>query len=244
MANPFRAETIAFSRRPILNLLGLPRAPAFLVFLRQLYFSGAQSFVVVCLSAILFGAGFILAFKSVFSTSISFAALELLGVVTVRSLSVLIPALIFCARSVSAITSELCLMSITGEVKTLRFLSVSPWTYLLLPRLVAASFSMAFLTIYFMLASLVSGAIVAGDSFGLAQIIIVFDAVRPVEVCSAIFRSAFIGALLVAWIFRFEVTGIASFPDVSRTTSSAILHALLLLLVSEAIYQALIFPLL
>jgi len=226
------------------RLRALASSPALLVFSRQLYFSGVQSLLVVLLSASLVGAGFVLAFQSVLATGISTGALELLGLIVVRSLAVLIPALIFCARSVTAITSEMSLMSVTGEIRSLLRLGISPLGYLVLPRTVAASLSMAFLYFYFLLASLVSGLLVAGDSMDFSQIVIVFDSVRPVEVLSGAVRAALVGAGLVLWVCHFEARGHFSIPDVSRAASSAVLHSLLLLMLMESLYQFLIAPLL
>ena len=219
-------------------------SPAVLVFSRQIYFSGVQSLLVVLLSASLVGAGFVLAFQSVLAAGVSTGALELLGLIVVRSLAVLIPALIFCARSVTAITSEMSLMSVTGEIRSLIRLGVQPFYYLILPRTLAASLSLLFLYFYFLLASLTAGFLAAGDSMDLSQIVVVFDSIRPVEVLSGAIRSALIGVVLVLWVCRFEARGHVAIPDVSRAASSAVLHSLLLVLLFESLYQFLINPLL
>lgn len=218
-------------------------SPAVLVFSRQLYFSGVQSLSVVLLSASLVGAGFVLAFQSVLATGVSSSALELLGLIVVRSLAVLIPALIFCARSVTAITSEMSLMLVTGEIRSLLRLGISPVYYLVIPRTLAASLSMLFLYFYFLFASLATGLLVAGDSLDFSQIVVIFDSVRPLEVLSGAIRSALIGATLVLWVCRFEARGHVSIPDVSRAASSAVLHSMLLLLLLESLYQFLVNPL-
>lgn len=219
-------------------------SPAILVFSRQLYFSGVQSLLVDLLSASLVGAGFVLAFQSVLAAGVSTGALELLALIVVRSLAVLIPALIFCARSVTAITSEMSLMSVTGEIRSLLRLGIQPLYYLILPRAIAASLSLLFLYFYFLLASLAAGFLVAGNSMDLSQIVVVFDSIRPVEVLSGAIRSALIGLVLVFWVCRFEARGHVAIPDVSRAASRAVLHSLLIVLFLESFFQFLINPLL
>jgi phospholipid/cholesterol/gamma-HCH transport system permease protein len=226
---------------PSINVLG---SPALLVFSRQVYFSGVQSLLVVLLSASLVGAGFVLAFHGVLSAGFSTGALEFLGLIVVRSLAVLIPAFIFCARSITAITSEISLMSVTGEIRSLLQLGISPFYYLILPRALAAALSMLFLYFYFLFAALAAGLFVAGDSIDFSQIVLVFDSVRPLEVVSGAVRSFLLGACLVFWVCRFEARGHVAIPDVSKAASSAVLHALLLVLLLELFYQFLVNPLL
>lgn len=230
-------------RRILPGFSSLTASPAALVFSRQLYFSGVQSLLVVLLSALLVGAGFVLAFQNVLATGVSSSALELLGLIVVRSLAVLIPALIFCARSVTAITAEISLMSVTGEVRSLLRLGISPLFYLIIPRVLAASVSMLCLYFYFLFTSLTAGFLVAGDSMDFSQIVFLFDSIRPIEVLSGAVRSVLIGGILVCWVYRFEARGHVTIPDVSRAASSAVLHSLLLLLLIESFYQFLVFPL-
>ena len=204
--------------------------PAVLVFTRQLYYSGYQSLFAVFLSGSVVGLVFVVAFKSVFASTISVPALNILNVMVVRSLGVLLPSLIFCARSVTSMTTELRLMSLTGEIHSLHRLGISPFKYLILPRALAASFSLFFLYFYFLFSSLLSAFVVSGDDFSIPFLILSLSSVSPIELFIAACRSSFIGAVLVFWVCRLQSIECKSIPSVSRGVPVAVLQSLLIIL--------------
>lgn len=214
-----------------------PLGPFLLVFSRQVYFSGVQSAGIVVLTAVLVGVGFVLAFQAAVASGPSPRALEILALVAVRSFAVLVAIFIFSARSVTAITAELGLMGITGEIRTLRRLGISPVSYLLLPRVLAASLSVALLYVYFVAAAILAGELASGFGIDLVQLGDVLDSIKPFDFFAGVLRCAAFAAVVVIWISRLMTHAPRGFPDVSRSVSEAVLQSILLMLGMEAGFQ-------
>lgn len=125
------------------------------VILRQIYFTGNQAVRVVVLSAVLWSA---LIFTQMGASPLdartSWAQL-FIGVL-VRELAPLMAVAVVIARSVSATASELATMKSQGEIESLRAAGISPLSYLVIPRMFAGAAATFFLSIYFVVASLVT----------------------------------------------------------------------------------------
>lgn len=84
---------------------------------------------------------------------------ELFVVVVNRQLSSLLIALVVIARSGTAISTELGNMVVHNEIDLLHSFGISPFSYLVTPRVTGIVISMFTLTLYFNLVSMVSGAL-------------------------------------------------------------------------------------
>lgn len=230
------------SLRSIRWLVG---SPALLVLSRQIYFSGYQSSLVVILAAALIASGFVLAFQGITGAGLGSGAIDALILLSVRGLAVQIPGFVFCARSITATISELSLMSVTGERQALQRLGVDPFTYLILPRLVAASLAMMVLYLVFLLSALVSAfavsALVAGVPIDLFRILYAFETIHPSDLAVGLIRSALLAASAIVWVDRIETRGHSSFPQVSRAASFGVLRVMLIYLLAEIVFQILSF---
>jgi phospholipid/cholesterol/gamma-HCH transport system permease protein len=218
-----------------------------LVLSRQIYFTGYQSVLVVSLAAALIASAFVFAFKDLLGSSLDDAALDALVSLTVRGFAVQVPGFIFCARSITAVISELSLMSVTGEIRTLQRLGIDPFKYLLLPRLLAASLSMMILYLIFVAVTIasavVSTALAAGVPLSLPPILALFEAINPAGLAVGLLRSALLAAIAILWVFRVEARGHSSFPEVSRAASFGVLRVMMIYLGAETIFQLLSFSL-
>ncbi|MBM5798923.1 MAG: ABC transporter permease, partial [Cyanobacteria bacterium K_Offshore_0m_m2_072] len=88
--------------------------PLALVLFRQLYYTGVQSAGIVMLLAALAGAGFVLTLQASLPVGVS-TVLELLATLMAKVLGVVFTLLVIAARSVSAISTELAMVQVTGE---------------------------------------------------------------------------------------------------------------------------------
>jgi phospholipid/cholesterol/gamma-HCH transport system permease protein len=86
-------------------------------------------------------------------------------VVVVRELGPILVNIVLIARSGNAVTSELALMHVLGEVRVVEGLGLDPFVYLIIPRVFAITLASFCLTILFIAASLV-GTFLCGQWIG------------------------------------------------------------------------------
>lgn len=124
------------------------RKPTSRIFLKQIYFTGIEALPLLAATALLGGyltiqQLFLLLGKDMAMTP------ELVRVLLVRDGSVAFVAAYVLARSGSAMASELAGMRQRGEIATLYRMGIDPGCYLVAPRVLATSLSVAALTVYF-----------------------------------------------------------------------------------------------
>lgn len=86
---------------------------------------------------------------------------ELLVVIVIRQLSSLLTALVVIARSGTSISTELGNMVVHKEIDLLNSFGISPFTYLVVPRMAGVVVALFTLTLYFNLAAVLGGALFA-----------------------------------------------------------------------------------
>ncbi len=86
---------------------------------------------------------------------------KLLVIVIVRELGPLVAALVIIGRSGTAMVVELGNMRVSGEIEALEGMGVSPFEYLVVPRLGGMTVSIFCVSLFFVCVSLVSGLLVA-----------------------------------------------------------------------------------
>ena len=211
--------------------------PLLNVFCRQIYFTGVQSAGIILLLAGLAGGGFVVICQSILPVPISVLS-ELLSSLMTNILGVIFTLLVISARSVSAITTELATIRVTGEAKTLRRLGVDPTLYFLLPRLAATSLSAIVLYLYFVLTALLVAALLSNRSLSVEGILGFYANLSLTPVFVGLLRAGVIGALMILYVFFFSVRQARHLPDIPLAASNGVIHAIILMLVLESIYQA------
>lgn len=161
---------IAVAARILLMLVNLPaqlagslrhgRAAIRVVLLRQMYFTGFEACSIIIAVAAILG---IVVITQVVSLAGSSAALtgKILVWVVLRELAPLLTAIIVIARSGTAIATELGSMKINGEIDSLEMMGIPVERYLILPRILGVTASIAVLTVYFVLAASLAGFLAA-----------------------------------------------------------------------------------
>jgi phospholipid/cholesterol/gamma-HCH transport system permease protein len=154
----------------------------------------------------------------------------LLVAVVARELSPVLTSLVVIVRSGSAMATELGIMKIGGRVHVLEAQGISPFLYLVMPRILAATVSTFCLTIVFILVALASGYLfgaIAGKSSRDLLLLAntVFSAVRPKDVL-AILSDSILPALFASascCIGGLDVGG--SLTEVPQATQRALVRS-------------------
>ena len=129
-------------------------------FLRQVYFTGIQATSVILFRGAAVGTVIIAYMMKVLNADVS-TTTNILLLVVFREVGPLFAAIMVIFRSASAATSELALMSISGELRTMRQLGLQQFELLVLPRVAGISLATVALTIYFQIIAVSGGIILA-----------------------------------------------------------------------------------
>ena len=144
-------------------LIGKPdfrNGPGLLV--RQLYFVGVYSLIIIIVSGIFIG--MVLALQG-YTVLVRFGADQALGqlvsLALIRELGPVVAALLFAGRAGSALTAEIGLMKTTEQLSAMEMIGVDPLTRVLRPRLWAGMISMPILAQIFNMVA-IWGAVAVG----------------------------------------------------------------------------------
>lgn len=135
--------------------------PVSRVFLRQMYFTGFESVKVVIPVSMALGIVIIAQIMTMVGVGNESLAAKVLVWTVIKELGPLLTVLIVVARSGAAIATELGFMKINGEVTVLEILGISPFDYLILPRLLGVMLSVFVLTVYFEIGAVAGGFLAA-----------------------------------------------------------------------------------
>lgn len=209
-----------------------------LVFFRQLYYTGVQSAGIIMLLAALAGAGFVLTLQA--SVPIGLATvLELLATLMAKALGVVFTLLVMAARSVSAISTELAMVQVTGERSSLERLGVDTRLYLVWPRVLAPAVSGAVLYLYFVFTALLVGALVSNQTFDVWEVIQIFRSLNPAQILLGMVRTGLFASLAIAFVLRFSIRRARHFPDIPLAASNGVFQAIVVMLLLEVTFQLL-----
>lgn len=115
------------------------------VFLRQIYFTGVESVLLIGFAAVVGGWALISQAYSVLGEDMALTA-GVVRVLLLQNVGPLFVALYVLARSGTAIASELASMKQRGEIAALWRMGIDPERYLVMPRVLAAAVSVVALT--------------------------------------------------------------------------------------------------
>lgn len=140
------------------------------VFARQLLHSGLESFRFIVIMAVLVGISVVVQLE-VWTGKVGQSQKlgQLLVVVVARELGPLFANFVLIVRAGSAITTELGLMKVGGEVSVLEAKGVEPLLFVVMPRVLALAVSAFCLTVIFVLVAFVSG-YTFGDLIGAVNV--------------------------------------------------------------------------
>jgi phospholipid/cholesterol/gamma-HCH transport system permease protein len=130
-----------------------------------LLFEGAGPGALPIVALVNFLVGIILAFVGITQLrrfGAEYYVADIVGIAVTRDMAALITAIVLAGRSGAAYAAQIATMKVTQEVDALRTLGISPVEFLVVPRLVALTVMMPFLTLFADLMGVLGGAAVGG----------------------------------------------------------------------------------
>lgn len=239
----WRTGTIA----RFLVLLIASSGPSFLRFrlvMREVYFSGVLSLVIIMVSGLFIG--MVLGLQG-YETLQKYGSTEAIGVLValslVRELGPVVTGLLFASRAGSAVTAEIGLMKATEQLSAMDMMAVSPMARVIAPRFWAGVISMPLLAALFSCMGVFGGYIVAVVLIGVDN-----GAFWSQMQASVDFRYDVLNGVVKSFVFGVAVAVIATFEGydapptaegVSRATTRTVVNSALTILALDLILTSL-----
>jgi len=223
-----------------------PSFRRFHITVREIYFAGVMSLVIILVSGLF--VGMVLALQG-YDTLVRYGSAEALGVLValslLRELGPVVAALLFASRAGSAITAEIGLMKATEQLAAMEMMAVDPISRVVAPRFWAGVLSMPLLAVLFSAMGVFGGYLVGVRMIGVdagsfwSQMQSAVDVHE--DVLNGVIKSAVFG-VAVTWIAVFE--GYDAPPTaegVSRATTRTVVTSSLAVLALDFVLTALMF---
>ncbi len=175
--------------------------------IRELYFSGVLSLIIILVSGLF--VGMVLGLQG-YETLQTYGAEESLGILValslVRELGPVVAALLFASRAGSAITAEIGLMKTTEQLSAMEMMAVDPIARVVAPRFWAGVISMPLLAALFSAMGIFGGYLVG------VQLIGVDEGAFWSQMQSAVdFEQDILNGVIKSVVFGIAITAIALF---------------------------------
>jgi phospholipid/cholesterol/gamma-HCH transport system permease protein len=214
--------------------------------IREIYFSGVLSLVIILVSGLF--VGMVLGLQG-YDTLVRYGSAEALGVLVslslVRELGPVVAGLLFASRAGSAITAEIGLMKATEQLSAMEMMAVDPIARVVAPRFWGGVLSMP------LLAALFSAMGVFGGYLMGVRLIGVDEGSFWSQMQAAVdFREDIVNGLIKSFVFGVAVTWIAVFEGydapptaegVSGATTRTVVTSSLAILALDFVLTALMF---
>jgi phospholipid/cholesterol/gamma-HCH transport system permease protein len=212
----------------------------FLIFLKQINFIGTKSLSLIALTGGF--TGMVLAIQ-LYYTLRKFGAEEMLGpaiaISLIRELGPVLSALMITGRAGSAITAEIGIMRISEQIDALTSMALSPFRYLIAPKVAASILVFPLLAAIFDVIGIYGGYAVAVQMLGLSsgtyfsqmQHFVLME-----DVLAGIYKSVSFG-VIVSWIccykgYTTDETGYGA-EGVSKATTEAVVMSSIFILIFD-----------
>lgn len=218
----------------------------FFLTIREIYFTGVQSLIIILVSGLF--VGMVLGLQG-YDTLQRYGSSEALGILValslVRELGPVVSALLFASRAGSAITAEIGLMKATEQLSAMEMMAVNPIARVVAPRFWAGVISMPLLAALFSAMGIFGGYLVGvvligvdeGSFWSQMQASVDFRE----DIVNGVIKSVVFG-ILVTWIAVFE--GYDSEPTaegVSGATTRTVVTSSLAILAADFVLTAFMF---
>ncbi len=172
------------------------------VLVKQIYFTAVQILPFYLTIAVIIGSAIV---GLIVSMAISFGLNAQIGSLIVSlvidELAPFMTVLLLALRSGAAINTEMAVMKVSGELKSLKYFNIDPFSYLYIPRVLNGMISMLLLASLFSMVALVSGYLFLalflhmGISLYISTIV---DAVGLADILTLLFKSLLFGYAVTA----------------------------------------------
>jgi phospholipid/cholesterol/gamma-HCH transport system permease protein len=193
------ADTIVFAGKVFIRIFQRKTYSSAMreVLVNQLYFTSVQILPVFLVASIIFGSlliGIVFQLLKEFGLT-GFFGHVLMGLI-VTELSPLLTVLLITLRSASAINTEIAVMKVNREIKTLETFRIDVIDYLLAPRIINGIISIVLLSSLFSTVLLVSGILFSWLIFGMSMDVytnILLNSANFSDILIALFKCAVYG---------------------------------------------------
>ncbi len=212
--------------------------------IEQIYFIGAKSIVVICLTGGF--TGMVLGLQGYYTLS-RFGAEGLLGsavaLTLIRELGPTLTAIMIVARAGSAMAAELGIMRISEQIDALKTMSINPVRFLISPRMIAAIISFPLLTALFDVVGIFGGYLTGSRLLGINPGIYFFRVASSVEmsdIAEGFIKSLFFALVVVSvccfhgYFTHLRKEGFGA-KGVGLSTTTAVVQACVLVLIVDYI---------
>lgn len=167
-----------------------------------------------------------------------FGAHEFIGVVVAlgmtRELGPVMTGLMVAGRSGSGMAAEVGTMQITEQIDALRTLSINPYQYLIVPRIIASTFVLPFLAVFSMLCGIIGGYLYTVYVLEISADMYISSIRKYVElsdIMGGLFKSSMFG-LILSWVGTYNgyrTTGGARGVGIA-TTRTVVVSSIMILI--------------
>jgi len=202
--------------------------------------TGADAVPIVLL--INFLVGFVMAFQSakqlkMFGANIFVA--DLVGISLTREIAPLMTAIIVCGRSGAAFAAEIGSMNVNEEVDALRTMGISPFAWLVVPRVIALILVVPLLTLIADIVGTAGGLLVGIIDLDLTAqgyFIETLTAVHGWDVVTGLLKSLVFSAAIALIACQQGLAATGGAESVGRRTTSSVVTSLFLLVMIDALF--------
>jgi len=215
----------------------------FRLVMREVYFSGVLSLVIIIVSGLF--VGMVLGLQG-YETLQTYGATESIGVLValslVRELGPVVAALLFASRAGSAITAEIGLMKATEQITAMDMMAVSPMARVIAPRFWAGVISMPVLAMLFSAMGVFGGYLIGVVIIGVDNGVFWGQMQAAVD-----FRYDVLNGVVKSFVFGIAISVIATFQGydapptaegVSRATTRTVVTSALVILALDLVLTA------
>ena len=234
LASLIKIITAAFKSFP--NPLNPGRRPIFLVYFKQVYFTGVESLKILIIIALVIGTVLITQIITLVGTGNDSLNGKVLVWVVIRELGPLLTAILVTARSGTAIATELGFMKINGEIDSIESLGIPTEQYLIMPRVFGVATAVIILTIYFELFSILGGFLVASIGWHVSFENFfqgILSSLTVLDLSVSMVKSLFFGLFLSAACCRHGLSVGRSITQIPQAASKGVMQSLFLIFILD-----------
>lgn len=213
--------------------------------LQQIFFLGYMSFPIVVIISV--ALGMVSAVQTAYQLR-DLISLTFLGAGIAKGIMIelgpMLTALVVGGRISAGIAAELGTMKITEQIDALECMGINPYSYLVLPRVLAVFISLPLLTVISEFLSILSAGLITNVMFAVSLKVFFRNAkifFLPLDLWGGLLKTLFFGLIisLVGCYWGFNAGGGA--VGVGRATTQAVVTTSILLLVADYILGSIIF---
>jgi phospholipid/cholesterol/gamma-HCH transport system permease protein len=210
-----------------------------MVLINQIYFTSVQILPVFLIVSIVLGSLLIgIAFQLLKQLGLTdYFGNVLMGLI-VTELSPFFTVLFITLRSASAINTEMAVMKVNGEMKTLETFRIDVINYLLLPRIINGVISLVLLSSLFSIVLMVSGILFSWLIFGMSTdvyINILLNSAKFFDMVIALIKCAVFGFFITLIPIRFGLRASREFTSIPIAVSGGMVNVFTAIIIIEVL---------